>query len=287
MTVKDGIVVQSAGFEKYLPVGGPEIAVEFLNQWGVDEIVYNDISATKEERGIDLDLIKSVSKKCFTPLMVGGGIKSVKDASDCIKSGADKVLVNNLLHTDSKEVSDMVQEFGSQCVIASLDMKRDQNGKIRPFNYVDKSFLPHDFLDLVKIVEELGVGEILINSVDRDGAYNGFEIDTLKRVKEHVSIPIIALGGAKSANCFQELFKETEVEAGAAANFFHFSEHSVTLIKSQLKKLRPNIRLDTEFDYGTSSFDENGRLVKRLDEDLENLLYIEIKDEIINKFEKD
>ena len=280
LTIKNNIVVQSIGFNKYLPVGKPEIAVEFLNNWGIDEIAFNDISATSQKQKPNFNLVSKVSKKCFVPLSVGGGITSAEDVRLLTKSGADKVIVNQLLLTAPSTVKEMCRQFGNQCIIGSVDIKKEGNN-FRPYNYLTKEFIKDDIFEWLKKTEDLGVGELLLNFVDRDGAYSGFEVDLLNQIEKEIGIPIIALGGAKNAQSFIDLFEKTNVDAAAAGNFFHFTEHSVNTTKSQINKNKPEVRAEVHADYNGNPFDNNGRLLKKTDEALENMLFIKIEKEII------
>lgn len=280
LTVKDDIVVQSIGFQKYLPIGKPEIAVEFLNKWGIDEIAYNDISATSKGKKPNSELIKKVAKKCFVPLAVGGGISSLEDVRKLTQSGADKVIVNNLLLQNPDVVKSIVENFGSQCLIASLDIKKDID-TYKPYHYLTQKYLPYTLQEWISQIETLGAGELLINSVDRDGSYQGFDIEALKVIQNLTSIPIIALGGAKNAQSFVELFEKTKVDAGAAGNFFHFTEHSVNICKAQINRVQDWVRLETNANYQDNSIDANGRLLKKEDDILEHLLFVKIEKEFI------
>lgn len=280
LTVKDDIVVQSIGFQKYLPIGKPEIAVEFLNKWGIDEIAYNDISATSKGKKPNFELIKKVAKKCFVPLAVGGGISSLDDVRKLTQSGADKVIVNNLLLQNPSAVKSIAENFGNQCLIASLDIKKEGQ-TYKPYHYLTRRYLPYTLQEWIRKIEDMGAGELLVNSIDKDGSYQGFEIEAFKIIQNLTSIPVIALGGAKNAQSFIELFEKTQVDAGAAGNFFHFTEHSVNICKAQINRVQPWVRLETDTNYQENPIDTNGRLLKKEDEILENLLFVKIEKEII------
>lgn len=280
LTVKDDIVVQSIGFRKYLPIGKPEIAVEFLNKWGIDEIAYNDISATSKGKRPNFELIKKVAKKCFVPLAVGGGISSLDDVRKLTQSGADKVIVNNLLLQNPSAVKSIAENFGNQCLIASLDIKKDVH-TYKPYHYLTRKYLPYTLQEWIRKIEDMGAGELLVNSIDKDGSYQGFEIEALKVIQQLTSIPIIALGGAKNAQSFIELFEKTQVDAGAAGNFFHFTEHSVNICKAQINRVQPWVRMETDANYRENPIDTNGRLLKKEDDILEHLLFVKIEKEII------
>ncbi|MEY5049350.1 MAG: hypothetical protein RLZZ175_2709 [Bacteroidota bacterium] len=280
LVIKNGIVVQSIGFKKYLPVGKPDIAVEFLNDWGIDEIAIIDIDATKKGLKPDYKLIEKVSKKCFVPLSVGGGIQTLDDVRALTQSGADKVIINNLCFKSPDKITEFALAFGNQCIIASVDLKREQN-EIKIFDYTLNKTIDYNVIDYLKNLEHYGAGEILLNFVDRDGLYKGFDIDVINQLTNQVSIPIIVQGGAKNVNSFIDLFEKTSIEAAAAANFFHFSEHSVTFTKSILSNKLSSIRTETNFGYSDFKTDSNLRILKKDDDVLEKMLYVKIEPEII------
>lgn len=278
--VRDGIAVQSIGFKRYLPVGKPEIAVEFLGQWGVDEIVLIDISASTRGDGPDTKMVERVAKRCFVPLTVGGGINQLRHVDQLIHGGADKVSLNHALYENSGLVSEVGKVFGAQCVVVSIDAIKTANG-YHVYDYLDKCETSHSVKNYARLAAEWGAGEILLNSVDRDGSGIGFDTVLIGELCESVNIPVICVGGAGSSQHFVEVFESTKVHAAAAANFFHFSEHSVTVTKSALAKSGILIRHDTHADYASAMLDSRGRLLKKSDAELENLLFERIEKEVI------
>jgi imidazole glycerol-phosphate synthase subunit HisF len=278
--VRNGIAVQSIGFKKYLPLGKPEIAVEFLGQWGIDEIVLIDISATKRSDGPDIKMVERVAKKCFVPLTVGGRITQLKQVDQLIHGGADKVSLNHSLYENSGLISEIGKVFGAQCVVVSIDAIKTANG-YRVYDYLGACETSHSVEAYARRAAEWGAGEILLNSLDRDGSGIGFDTQLVGDVCESVNIPVICVGGAGSPLHFVEIFNSTKVHAAAAANFFHFSEHSVTVTKSALAKEGIPIRHDTHADYATATLDSRGRLLKKSDADFENLLFERIEKEVI------
>jgi cyclase len=235
LIVKDGIVVQSIGFKKFLPLGKPAIAIEFLNQWGIDEIILLDISATKNNLEPDYKMIKNAALKSHVPLTVGGGINNVDQMKELMHSGADKISLNYAALTNRDLISKAAHIFGDQCVVVSIDALND-NGKYKVFDYINKKRLDLSVDKIAAEFQSLGAGEILINSVDRDGSYLGYDIDLINSVCNVVTVPVICCGGAKNAKDFIKVFEETNVSAASAANFFHFTEHSVNVTKSIIKK---------------------------------------------------
>jgi cyclase len=279
LVVRDGIVVRSIGFSRYLPVGKPAIAVEFLNQWGVDEIILLDISAGRKEQAPDYALVRSVSTHCRVPLTVGGGITHIDHITELMHCGADKISLNQAALFQPALVADAAHLFGDQSVVGSIDAAYTDVG-YRVYDYRQRKLLDHSPAELARQFQELGAGEILINSVDRDGSYRGFDLDLISCVCNAVTVPVICCGGAGSAQHFVDVFLHTSVCAAAAANFFHFTEHSVTTTKAQINR-QIHVRHETQADYDDSRFDVAGRLLKKDDQELENLRFIRIEKEVI------
>jgi imidazole glycerol-phosphate synthase subunit HisF len=281
LVVRGGIVVQSVAFNKYLPVGKPPIAVEYLNQWGIDEIILVDISATKEGREPNAAMIRILAKKCFVPLTVGGGIKDLKQVRVLMSYGADKICINRSAISNPEFITDVALKYGNQCVVVSIDVTGDANSGYRVYDYLKRTSLILDAVEWARRVEKLGAGEIFITSVERDGTYRGFDIQLANLITEQVSIPVIACAGAGNAMHFQELFTKTSVSAGCAANFFHFTEHSVNITKRYLINNGVNVRIAAHADYSGTEFDSEIRLMKKDDKLLEDMRFIRIEKEII------
>lgn len=279
LVVKNGLVVQSIGFRKYLPVGKPAIAIEFLNHWGIDEIILTDISASKERRGPDFNMIKKATKKCFVPLTIGGGITDTEHIRELMHCGADKISLNQPFLKNPQLVTEAAHVFGSQCVVVSIDAIHTTNG-YRVYDYINAGPLQYQPAELAELAEKSGAGEILINSVDRDGTYSGYDHLLIDELCKKVTIPVIACGGAKNATHMIDLFKSTNVSAACAANYFHFTEHSVNITKSQVSK-HIDVRLETYASYTDSFIDDRMRLLKKEDDVLENMLFTRIKKEVI------
>jgi len=279
VVVREGLVVQSIGFNKYLPVGKPDIAIEFLNTWGIDEIILTDITAAKFNRDPDYAMIKKASEKCFVPLTIVGGIHSLAQITKLMSCGADKIGINSQALSNASLITEAAHKYGDQCVIACIDGKKNENGFL-VYDHLKKQSINLSVKEHVKNCQEKGAGEIFINSVDRDGSYEGFDIALIKSFEDEVSIPIIASGGAKNYKHFDELFGKTSVSAGCAANFFHFTEHSVITTKSAMFN-RENIRLETSSKYKSDEIGANGRLVKKSDIELNQMLFVKIEKEVI------
>lgn len=279
LVLKDGIVVQSINFKKYLPVGKPSIAIEFLNQWGIDEIILTDISASRDNAEPNYEAIRKASLKCYVPLTVGGGISSIEHIKKLMHCGADKISINQSAINNPDFIKEAAHIFGCQCIVVSIDViKKEQSYRV--YDYIKREALNISPEDFAKRAEEYGAGEILINSVDRDGSYLGYDIDLIDSVCNVVNVPVICCGGAKNAIDFIEAFSRTKVSAASAANFYHFTEHSVNTTKANIKKSL-DIRLETHADYEEACFDEELRLKKISEKTLEEMLYVHIEKEII------
>jgi cyclase len=280
--IKDDWVVQSIGFRKYLPIGKPQIAVEFLNKWGVDEIFLIDISAAKQGTAISLEVVRESSKYCRVPLAAGGGITTVQQMENLLHSGADKISLNQVLLANRSLLTQGARMFGDQCMVGVIDFVQNKGtGSYEVYDYVGKQSTRKDVIEYAKELQDAGAGEILLQSVERDGMYIGFEIELYKKVCNCVSIPVVALGGAGNVSHFKDVLQNTDISAACAGNIFHFTEHSVNILKAQLIKNHKPIRLETGASYRQSHFDDHGRLLKESDQYLEDLLFIRIEKEVI------
>jgi cyclase len=277
--IKNKIVVQSINFDKYLPIGSPIVAIEFLNNWGIDEIILLDIDTTKNKCEPNYELVQLATQKCFVPITIGGGINCIDQISKLMHSGADKISLNYSALHNEKLVTNAAKIFGNQCIVVSIDAIKIGN-KYLVYDYINKSAINLEPSKLAFKVANLGAGEILINSVDRDGCYIGYDLDLINSVCNAVNIPVICSGGAKNANDFIEVFQMSNVSGASAANLFHFNEHSVNITKKSISD-KINIRIETQANYLNSTFDDMFRLQKKQDEVLEKLLFTKIDKEII------
>lgn len=267
------MIVQSIGFKRYLPIGKPSIAVEFMRNWDVDEILLIDITASREGRPPNLAVVSQVSKACFVPLTYGGGIQSVDQIRDLIRSGCDKVCVNSAALKDPALINAATQRFGNQCIVLSIDVQRRPDGADAVFDHLQGRALHWDPVDWAKQAESLGAGEILLNSVDRDGSRQGYDLTLVRRLVDAVGLPVIALGGVGKMEHFIEGVREGGASAVAAANIFTHTEHSTIIAKAILKKAGVDIRLATAADYKDFAFDAQGRIVKKADASLDSIWF--------------
>ena len=271
LLIRDGLIVQSIGYKKYLPIGHPKFPLEFVARWDVDEIILLDMSASSEGRILDPKLLEVLSKSCFVPLTVGGGIKSVSDVRRIIRAGADKVSINTSAIDNPKIITEIADTFGSQCVVVSMDCRLDNDGIHRV--YANSGNVPTglDASDWARRVEDIGAGEIFLNSIDRDGSKKGYDISLIKKITESVSIPVIVCGGVGKFSHFSAGITEGGASAVAAGNIFHYIEHSTIVAKMNLLQSGIDIRVDSDATYKGRKFDESGRLMMMSGEDLSSV----------------
>ena len=243
LDVKDGRVVKGVNFQGLSDVSNPVELADYYSKNGADELVFYDITASAEGRGIFTDILRDAASKIFIPLTVGGGINTLADFDRVLKCGADKVSVNSGAIKNPKIIEEAAKCYGSQCVVLSVDVKR-VNGKFEVFSHGGRVATGIEALSWIKMGEDNGAGEIVVNSIDTDGVKQGFDLEMLKAVEELVSIPVIASGGAGSISDFVTLFKEIPtIDAGLAASIFHFGEVAIKDLKEELQKNNINVRL--------------------------------------------
>lgn len=231
--VRDGIVVKGQKFQNIKEISEPVVLAKKYNELGADELVFYDITASAEGRKLFTDVVERVANEVFIPLTVGGGISTVEDFSRVLKAGADKVSVNSSAVRNPELIREASLKFGNQCVVLSIDVKR-VDGEFRVFVKGGREDTGLDAIEWAKKGEELGAGELVINSMDTDGVKEGFDIELLKAIAEVVSIPIIASGGAGCIGDFEEVFEVEGVDAGLAASIFHYGQVEIPELKKQL-----------------------------------------------------
>lgn len=209
-------------------------AIRVYNMREVDELVFLDIMATLEDRQPDFELVDDFADECFMPLTVGGGIKSVEDVQRLLEVGADKVSINSQALHDPKLIEAVAREFGSQCVVVSIDFKINENGEYEVYTQAGKNPSGVDPLSMAKRAEEMGAGELLFTSIDRDGTMEGYDLECTRRISEAVSIPVIASGGAGNYEHMFDAIAVAKASAVAAASIFQFTEQTPLEAKKYL-----------------------------------------------------
>lgn len=243
LDVRDGKVVKGVNFTGIKEVGDPvECAIEY-NKQGADELVFYDITASHEGRGVMLDVVKRTAENVFVPLCVGGGISTIADFRDTLRAGADKVSINSQAVKNPSLISEAAEIFGSQCVVVGIDAKRDGNGGYAVYINGGRIDMGLQLGDWVKEIEQRGAGEICLNSIDADGTKAGFDIEMLNYVCERVSIPVIASGGCGKLSHFTDVLQQTNSSAALAASLFHFKELTVGEVKQELNKYNIPVRM--------------------------------------------
>ena len=251
--LRNGVVVQSKGFQRYQVLGNPYTVVQRLSDWAADELIYLDISKAPHydlrrddlnfpNRNNIIEILKDISQKCFMPLTFGGGIRTLEDAAIRLSSGADKVAVNSQALLNPEFISNLAKEFGSQCIVVSVDALKKKQGEWEVYRGGRQVATGKTPIEWAVEVEQYGAGEIFINSIDRDGLGCGYDLELINSVVKVVNIPVIACGGVGSWEHFADGLKYTEVSAVSAANIFHYTENSVYKAKKFLFDQGFNVR---------------------------------------------
>jgi len=219
-------LVKGVAFDSWRPIGAPMQAIRVYNLRQVDELVFLDITASLEGRGPDVALIDELADECFAPLTVGGGIRTVDDVGGLLAAGADKIAVNSAAVLDPPLVSAIAETYGSQCIVVSIDARREGDGSLRVATHAGTRLIAEDPSEVARRAEASGAGEILITSIDRDGTMTGYDLDLVQRVSSAVRIPVIASGGAGNYEDMYRAIDQGGASAVAAAAIFHFTEQT-------------------------------------------------------------
>lgn len=238
---KENSLVKGVKFDSWRRVGTILPAIKVYNMRQVDELIVVDISATKEQRRPDFELVKEFSCECFVPLTVGGGIRSIDDIRNLLKAGADKVCINSFAYQNPDFIKQAAEIFGSQCIVVSVDAKKTDDGFYHCYSHSGTKPAEVKVEEWVKQVEELGAGEILITSIDRDGTMQGYDLDLIKLVTKSVKIPVVASGGAGN---YEDIFDALMCGAKAvsAASIFQFTEQTPLEAKKFLASNKVAVR---------------------------------------------
>lgn len=235
LDIRDGRVVKGVNFEGIRDVEDPVALADFYNRSGADELVFYDITASIEGRGLFTEILEQVASRIFIPLTVGGNINTLDDFNRVLKCGADKVSVNSGAIKNPQLIGAAAERYGDQCVVLSMDVKR-ADGKFMLFTGGGKVPTGIDALTWAAQGEANGAGEIVLNSIDTDGVKQGFDIEMLEAFADTVKIPIIASGGAGNREDFKTLFQTVPgVDAGLAASIFHFKQVDIPGLKQYLR----------------------------------------------------
>jgi cyclase len=226
LLLRDVGLVKGTGFDSWRYIGTLLPAVKVYNTRDVDELILVDISATREDRAPDFTTIRDVSAECSVPLTAGGGVRTVDDVREMLRAGADKVCLNSAAYTSPEVIGQAAQAFGSQCVVVSIDVRRDASGRCECYSHSGSRPTGRDPVAWAKEVERLGAGELLVTSIERDGMFTGYDLPLLAAVTSQVSIPVIGSGGAGSYDDMYQAVSQAGVSAVAAASIFQFTEQT-------------------------------------------------------------
>ena len=243
LDVTDGRVVKGTNFVNLRDAGDPvDCAVEY-NRQGADELVFLDITASSDERKTMVDVVKETAERCFMPVTVGGGIRTVEDMRKMLMAGADKVGVNTAAVSNPDVISAGSKAFGAQCIVVAMDAKRRADGSgWEVFTHGGRTPTGKDAIEWAKEVHDRGAGEILLTSMDADGTKAGYDIELTAAISEAVSIPVIASGGAGNIDHMVEVLDKGKADAVLAASIFHFGEYTVSDVKKHLAKCNIPVR---------------------------------------------
>ena len=233
LDVKNGRVVKGINFVDLKDAGDPVEQAKIYSDGGADEICFLDITASNENREIIYDVVKKTSKKCFVPLTVGGGVRSIDDVKKLLNFGADKVSINTAAVQNPEVVVESSKKFGSQCIVVAIDAKKNTD-KWEVFTHGGRNKTGIDAIEFAKKMEENGAGELLITSMDRDGTQVGYDIELMSTISSKVNIPIIASGGVGNLDHLVDGIKLGNVNAVLAASIFHYGKYSLKQAKEYL-----------------------------------------------------
>ena len=243
LDVRDGRVVKGVNFAALRDVDSPVALAEYYTDCGADELVFYDITASAEGRALFTDILRETASRVFIPLTVGGGINTLADFDRVLKCGADKVSVNSGAIKNPALIGEAALRYGSQCVVLSVDIKR-VDGEFRVFSRGGRDDTGMEALAWIERGVAAGAGEVVVNSIDTDGVKGGFDLELLDAVCSRVRVPVVASGGAGSAEDFTRLFESVpRVSAGLAASIFHFGEVKIPELKRKLRENGINVRL--------------------------------------------
>ncbi len=243
LDVDDGRVVKGVRFVDIRDAGDPAELAAFYDREGADEVIFLDITASSDERKIILDVVARTANQVFIPLTVGGGVRSVDDMAELLTHGADKVSINTAALADPELITRCADVFGSQCVVLAIDARRRSEGEgWEVFSHGGRRPAGRDAIEWALLAENLGAGEILLTSMDRDGTHDGYDVPLLSAVSSAVRLPVIASGGAGNAGHMFEALTEGGAEAALAASIFHFAELTISGVKQELASQGLEIR---------------------------------------------
>ena len=243
LDVKNGRVVKGINFVDLKDAGDPVEQASIYDKGGADEICFLDITASNENRNTIIDVVNKTAEKCFVPLTVGGGIRTIDNIRDLLLAGADKVSINTAAIKNINFVKEASKKFGTQCMVVAVDAKKVGDDRWEIFTHGGREKTGLDAIEFSKKAEANGAGEILLTSMDKDGTKTGYDIELLNNVTKSINIPVIASGGAGSLEHLYDAIKSGGASAVLAASIFHYGEYTIKETKEYLKSRSVPIRL--------------------------------------------
>jgi cyclase len=243
LDVKNGRVVKGINFVDLKDAGDPVEQASIYDKGGADEICFLDITASNENRNTIIDVVSKTAEKCFVPLTVGGGIRTIDNIRELLLAGADKVSINTAAVKDINFVREASRKFGTQCMVVAVDAKKTSKDKWEIFTHGGRKNTGIDAINFSKQAEENGAGEILLTSMDKDGTKTGYDLELLQQVTSKVRIPVIASGGVGNLDHLCDGIKKGHASAVLAASIFHYGEYTIKQAKEYLSSQQVPVRL--------------------------------------------
>ena len=244
LDVADGRVVKGVSFVDLVDAGDPVEQARIYDKAGADELCFLDITASSDDRDTIFDVVSNTAEHCFMPLTVGGGIRKIDDIRKLLLAGADKVSINTAAVKTPEFVGQAAEKFGSQCIVVSVDAKRTPSGGFEIFTHGGREAVGTEAISWCQHMADLGCGEILLTSMDRDGTKKGFDLKLTRAVTDAVPVPVIASGGVGTLDHLVEGVMQGHASAVLAASIFHFGTYTIAEAKAHMKAAGAEIRID-------------------------------------------